>query len=62
MLFARLYDGETGSELARYDLTEAFSEETAVEFGRLYKNDAVWEICVVGQGLQLGLFCWQVSF
>ena len=53
--FIRLYDRETGSELARYDLTEAFSEETAVEFGRLYKNDAAWRFQAVGQGYKAGL-------
>lgn len=53
--FIRLYDRETGSELARYDLTEAFSEETAVEFGRLYKKDAAWRFQAVGQGYKAGL-------
>ena len=32
--FIRLYNQETGVELARYDLKEAFSQETALEFGR----------------------------
>jgi stress response protein SCP2/uncharacterized protein YegL len=53
--FIRLYDRQTGSELARYDLTEAFSEETAVEFGRLYKKDAAWRFQAVGQGYKAGL-------
>jgi stress response protein SCP2 len=53
--FIRLCDRETGTELARYDLTEAFSEETAVEFGRLYKKDAGWRFQAVGQGYKAGL-------
>ncbi len=53
--FIRLYDRETESELARYDLTEGFSEETAVEFGRLYKKDAAWRFQAVGQGYKAGL-------
>ncbi|NJK69805.1 MAG: TerD family protein [Microcoleus sp. SU_5_3] len=53
--FIRLYDRDTRIELARYDLTEAFSEETAVEFGRLYKKDAVWKFQAVGQGYKTGL-------
>ena len=53
--FIRLYDRETDSELARYDLTEGFSEETAVEFGRLYKKDAAWRFQAVGQGYKAGL-------
>ena len=36
--FIRLYNQETKSELARYELKEVFSQETALEFGRLYKN------------------------
>jgi stress response protein SCP2 len=53
--FIRLYDRTTGSELARYDLTEAFSEETAIEFGRLYKRDSNWRFQAVGQGYKAGL-------
>jgi hypothetical protein len=53
--FIRLYDRKTDSELARYDLTEAFSEETAIEFGRLYKKDAAWRFQAVGQGYKAGL-------
>jgi stress response protein SCP2 len=53
--FIRLCDRETDTELARYDLTEAFSEETAVEFGRLYKKDAAWRFQAVGQGYKAGL-------
>lgn len=53
--FIRLYDRTTGSELARYDLTEAFSEETAIEFGRLYRKDGNWRFQAVGQGYKAGL-------
>jgi stress response protein SCP2 len=53
--FIKLCDRDTGSELARYDLTETFSEETAVEFGRLYKKDEKWKFQAVGQGYKTGL-------
>lgn len=53
--FIRLYDRTTKSELARYDLTEAFSEETAIEFGRLYQKDGKWRFQAVGQGYKEGL-------
>lgn len=53
--FIKLCDRDTGSELARYDLTEAFSEETAVEFGRLYKKNETWKFQAVGQGYKTGL-------
>lgn len=53
--FIRLSNQETGSELARYDLKEAFSQETALEFGRLYKKDGEWRFQAVGQGYNAGL-------
>jgi len=53
--FIRLYNQETGSELARYDLKEAFSQETALEFGRLYRKDLEWRFQAVGEGYKAGL-------
>jgi len=53
--FIRFYNQDTGTELARYDLQEAFAEETAVEFGRFYKKDGTWRFQAVGQGYKQGL-------
>lgn len=53
--FIRLYNQETKSEQARYDLKDAFSEETALEFGRLYKKDGEWRFKAVGEGYSTGL-------
>ncbi|MGF1493494.1 MAG: TerD family protein [Microcoleaceae cyanobacterium] len=53
--FIRIYDFETTSEVARYDLEEDFSRETAVEFGRLYKKTGEWRFQAVGQGYNAGL-------
>lgn len=53
--FIRLYNQETGVELARYDLKEAFSQETALEFGRLYRKDLAWRFQAVGEGYNAGL-------
>ncbi|MEG3966955.1 VWA domain-containing protein [Microcoleus sp. T2B6] len=53
--FIRLYNQETGVELARYDLKEAFSQETALEFGRLYRKDLEWRFRAVGEGYKAGL-------
>ena len=53
--FIKLSNQETGSELARYDLKEAFSQETALEFGRLYRKDGEWRFQAVGQGYNAGL-------
>ena len=43
------------SELARYDLSEDASTETAMIFGELYRNGAEWKFRAVGQGYASGL-------
>lgn len=53
--YIRLYNQETKSELARYELKEDFSQETALEFGRLYKKDGEWRFQATGQGYNAGL-------
>ncbi|MEP6489634.1 VWA domain-containing protein [Microcoleus vaginatus GB2-A3] len=53
--FIRLYNQETGIELARYDLKEDFAQETALEFGRLYRKDLAWRFQAVGEGYNAGL-------
>ena len=42
-------------ELARYDLTEDASTETAMVFGELYRNGAEWKFRAIGQGYASGL-------
>ena len=53
--FIRLYNSETGSELVRYNLNQIFSQETALEFGRLYQKNGEWRFQAVGQGYNAGL-------
>lgn len=53
--FIRIYDLDTNKELAKYDLEEDFSVETAIEFGRLYKKDNSWKFKAVGSGYNAGL-------
>ncbi len=53
--FIRLYNSETGSELVRYNLNQIFSQETALEFGRLYRKNGDWRFQAVGQGYNAGL-------
>lgn len=57
--FMRLVNQSNDKEIARYDLEEDFSTETAVEFGRLYLKDGEWRFNAVGTGLSGGLseFC-----
>lgn len=53
--FIRVTDRSNGTELARYDLTEDASTETAMIFGELYRNGAEWKFRAIGQGYSSGL-------
>lgn len=53
--FIRIVDDSTSTELARFDLGEDFSLETAVVFGELYRNGGDWKFRAVGQGYNDGL-------
>lgn len=53
--FIRIYKTNTGEEIAKYELEEDFSVETAAEFGRLYKRNGTWKFEAVGIGYKQGL-------
>lgn len=53
--YIRVVDRANGSELARYDLSEDASTETAMVFGELYRNGAEWKFRAIGQGYASGL-------
>ncbi|MBY8881334.1 TerD family protein [Actinacidiphila acidipaludis] len=53
--FIRVVNQAGGTEIARYDLTEDASTETAMVFGELYRNGAEWKFRAVGQGYASGL-------
>ncbi|WP_315855129.1 TerD family protein [Chenggangzhangella methanolivorans] len=53
--FIRIVDAATQNEVARYDLAEDASTETAMVFGELYRNGAEWKFRAVGQGYAGGL-------
>ncbi|MDH6124351.1 TerD family protein [Kitasatospora sp. GP82] len=53
--FIRVVDQATGAEIARYDLTEDASTETAMVFGELYRLGAEWKFRAIGQGYASGL-------
>jgi tellurium resistance protein TerD len=53
--FIRVINQADSRELARYDLTEDASTETAMVFGELYRNGAEWKFRAVGQGYASGL-------
>jgi tellurium resistance protein TerD len=53
--FIRIVDQASNAEVARYDLTEDASNETAMIFGELYRNGSEWKFRAVGQGYSSGL-------
>lgn len=53
--FIRIYNSDTNEEIAKYDLDEDFSVETAVEFGRLYRRGQEWKFEAMGIGFKGGL-------
>jgi len=53
--FIRIYNAQTNEEIAKYELDEDFSIETAVEFGRLYKRNGEWKFEAMGIGYKGGL-------
>jgi tellurium resistance protein TerD len=53
--FIRVINQADGTELARYDLSEDASTETAMVFGELYRNGEEWKFRAVGQGYATGL-------
>ncbi|OAA20577.1 tellurium resistance protein TerD [Frankia sp. EI5c] len=53
--FIRVVNAAGQSEIARYDLTEDASTETAMVFGEVYRHGAEWKFRAVGQGYASGL-------
>lgn len=53
--YIRIYNALTGEEIAKYDLEEDFSIETAIEFGRIYLKNNIWKFDAMGLGYKGGL-------
>ncbi|MEY3289579.1 MAG: hypothetical protein RLZZ419_1821 [Pseudomonadota bacterium] len=60
--FIRVINEEGGQEIARYDLSEDASIETAMIFGEIYRVGADWKFKAVGQGFAGGLGPLAASF
>jgi tellurium resistance protein TerD len=60
--FIRCVNAAGGTELARYDLSEDGSTESAMTFGEVYRNGADWKFKAVGQGFKGGLGPLAASF
>ncbi|MEV0265669.1 TerD family protein [Streptomyces sp. NPDC050617] len=53
--FMRVVNQADGKEIARYDLTEDASTETAMVFGEVYRHGGEWKFRAIGQGYASGL-------
>jgi tellurium resistance protein TerD len=53
--YIRIVNRESGAEIARFDLTEDMSIETAMTFGELYRYSGEWKFRAIGQGFAGGL-------
>ena len=53
--FMRIVNLENDQEIARFDLSEDYSTETAMIFGEVYSHNGEWKFKAVGQGFAGGL-------
>jgi tellurium resistance protein TerD len=53
--YIRCLNGDGGSELARFDLSEDASVETSMVFGEIYRAGVEWKFKAIGQGFKGGL-------
>lgn len=53
--FIRIVNRKTGREVARFDLSEDASTNTAIIFGEVYRHNNEWKFRAVGQGYDGGL-------
>jgi tellurium resistance protein TerD len=53
--YMRVINQADNGEIARYDLSEDASNETAMIFGEVYRNAGEWKFRAVGQGYSTGL-------
>lgn len=53
--FMRVMNKDSKTELARYDLSEDYSTETAMVFGEIYRHGGEWKFKAIGQGFAGGL-------
>jgi len=53
--FIRCLNAEGEKEIARYDLSEDSSTETAMIFGEIYRYNGEWKFKAIGQGFNGGL-------
>ena len=59
--YIRVINSDNDVELARFDLTEDASVETAMIFGEVYRHNGEWKLRAVGQGYTGGLHAMAIS-
>ncbi len=53
--FVRVVDEANGEEVIRYDLSEDYFIETAMNFSEIYRHNGEWKFKAMGQGFAGGL-------
>jgi len=53
--FVRVVNADDNNEIAKYELDEDYSTETAINFGELYRKGGEWRFKAVGDGFNEGL-------
>lgn len=53
--YIRIVNDENNEEIARFDLSEDASTNTAMIFGEIYRHNGAWKFRAVGQGYNYGL-------
>jgi stress response protein SCP2 len=48
--FIRLVDAKTNTEMCKYNLSEDYSDMTAMVFGEIYRHEGEWKFNAIGQG------------
>lgn len=48
--FIRIVDGSTNTEMCKFNLTEDYSNMTAMIFGEIYRHNGEWKFNAIGQG------------
>ena len=60
--YVRCVNANGNTEIARFDLSEDGSAETAMVFGEIYRNGGDWKFKAIGQGYKGGLGPLAASF
>ncbi|MDR2422423.1 MAG: TerD family protein, partial [Deltaproteobacteria bacterium] len=60
--FIRIVNLSDDKEIARFDLSEDMSTETAMIFGEIYRHSGEWKFKAIGQGFSGGLAALAKSF